>query len=56
MLCDVSSHRTGLLRKYDSLARWQASAALWPKTISCTTGLASRTDWKKFHRCGRRSS
>ena len=48
MDCEESSQYTGDLRKYDSLARWQASAAWWPKTASCTTGWRLRTASKKF--------
>ena|SRR2546421_6287856 len=34
---EAASQVTALLRKYDSLAMWQASAALWPKTVSSVT-------------------
>ena len=39
MVPDAASQVTAAWRKYDSLAMWQASAALWPKTASSTTGL-----------------
>ena len=34
---------------------WHASAAWWPKTTSCTTGLRVRAASKNTQRCGRRS-
>ena len=51
-----ASQLTAALRKNDSLARWQASAALLPNTASSTTGWRDFTAWKNLQRWGFSSS
>src|SRR5216683_1254933 len=53
---EAASQVTAARRKYDSLAMWHASAALWPKTASSVTGWRFFTPWKNFQRCGFSSS
>jgi hypothetical protein len=50
MVLEAASQVTGLRRKNDSLAMWQASAAWWPKIASSTTGCRDRTAWKNVQR------
>src|SRR6266571_8456839 len=53
---EAASQVTAARRKYDSLAMWHASAALWPKTASSVTGWRFFTPWKNFQRWGFSSS
>ena len=56
MVFEAASQVTGFWRKNDSLAIWQAVAALLPKTASSVTGLRDLTAWKNTFKWGRISS
>jgi hypothetical protein len=50
MLFVAASTVTGLVRKHDSFAMWQARAAWWPKRASWITGCLVRTALKNCER------